>query len=260
MPLDVVPIRNAVSGFSLDPKAQRVGKSVLAGALELRSRAIKALLSLVAVAACLLPFSDRVFEIIAEPVIAKMPDTGSLIARQVASPFLTPLKATLWVSLFVGMPFLLYHLWRLADHWLPNTGRKLALPFIVASALLFYSGVAFAFFLLLPMVFAFFQSVTPEGVVVATDINAYLDFTIGILLAFGFAFQVPIVIIALVWSGAVSRATFAKSRPYVFLAAFLIGMVLTPPDVFSQTMLAVPMYCLFEAALWFCKRFLPHRP
>lgn len=260
MPPDVVFTRNAVSGFSIDPKAQQVGKSVLAGALELRSRLVKALLSFGVVAVCLMPFSDRVFELIAEPVIARMPDTGSLIARQVASPFLTPLKATLWVALFVAMPLLLYHLWRLLDHWLPDTGRKIALPFIVTSTLLFYSGVAFAFFLLLPMVFAFFQSVTPEGVVVATDITAYLDFTIGILLAFGFAFQVPIVIVALVWTGAVSRAKFAKSRPYVLLGAFVIGMFLTPPDVFSQTMLAIPMYALFEAALWFCKRFLPHRP
>src|SRR5690606_33935637 len=125
-----------------DPKAKQAGKSVLAGALELRSRLVKALLSFVAVALCLMPFSDRVFEIIAEPVIAKMPDTGSLIARQVASPFLTPLKATLWVSLFVAMPLLLYPLWRLADHWLPDTGRRIALPFVVTSALLFYSGVA----------------------------------------------------------------------------------------------------------------------
>lgn len=260
MPLDVVVIRKAVSGFSLDPNTQRVGRSVLAGALELRSRAVKALLSLAAVFLCLMPFADRVFQLVAEPVIAQMPDTGSLIARQVASPFLTPLKATMWVSLFIGMPILLYHLWRLADRWLPDKGRRIAVPFILASAVLFYSGVAFAFFLLLPMVFAFFQSVTPQGVVVATDINAYLDFTIGILFAFGFAFQVPIIIIALVWTGAVSRARFAKSRPYVFLTAFVIGMLLTPPDVFSQTMLAIPMYGLFEAALWFCKKFLPHRP
>jgi sec-independent protein translocase protein TatC len=250
---------NAVSGLSIDPKAREVGKSVLAGAVEVRSRVVKAVLSMLAIFLCLVPFAERVFTLIAEPVMAKMPADGGLIARQVASPFLTPVKATFWVSLFLSMPLVLYHIWRLLDQWVPNKRRHIAPGFIVASALLFYGGVAFAFFLLLPMVFAFFAAVTPEGVVVATDINAYLDFTIGIVLAFGLAFQVPLVIIVLVWTGLVSRATFAKSRPYVFLGAFVVGMLLTPPDVFSQTMLAIPMYLLFEAALWFCKRFLPER-
>jgi sec-independent protein translocase protein TatC len=250
---------NPVSGLAIDPETRQIGKSVLAGAVELRSRAVKAVLSMVVVFLCLVPFADRVFTLIAQPVMAKMPANGGLIARQVAAPFFTPVKATLWVSVFLSMPLVLYHIWRLVDSWLPDKGRRIAPGFIVASAVLFYGGVAFAFFLLMPTVFAFFARVTPEGVVIATDINAYLDFTIGLVLAFGFAFQVPIVIIVLVWTGVVSRATFAKSRPYVFLGAFVIGMVLTPPDVLSQTMLAIPMYLLFEAALLFCKRFLPER-
>jgi sec-independent protein translocase protein TatC len=246
--------------MTVEPEIRRVGQSLLAGAYELRSRAIKAFAAFFVVWLALLPFSTRIFELIAEPVMAKMPAGGSLIARGVASPFMTPFKATSWVALFIVMPVLLYHIWRLADQWIPTTKRRIAPSFIVASALLFYTGVAFAFFLVLPMAFKFFQSVTPKGVKIATDIAAYLDFTIGMSLAFGLAFQVPIAIIVIVWTGVVSRQALAKARPYVFLGAFVFGMLLTPPDVFSQTLLALPMYLLFEAALFFCKRFLPDRP
>ncbi|HET8697834.1 MAG TPA: twin-arginine translocase subunit TatC [Gammaproteobacteria bacterium] len=243
-----------------DRDVHRLGKSLLAGALELRSRAVKAVFALIAIFASLTPFSDRVFSLVAEPVMAKMPAHGSMIARGIASPFMTPLRATFWVALFVSMPFILYQVWRLVDGWLPASKRRIAPAFIAASAVLFYTGVAFAFFLVLPMAFKFFQSVTPTHVRIATDISAYLDFTIGMSLAFGFAFQVPIAIIVIVWTGLVSRQTLAKGRPYVFLAAFVIGMVLTPPDPVSQTILALPMYLLFEGALFICARFLPDAP
>jgi sec-independent protein translocase protein TatC len=248
-----------VSGIPLDPETKRIGGSVLAGALELRSRAVKALLCLSAVAICLIPFANEVFEIVAKPIMEQLPIGSQLITKDVASPFLTPLKATLWVAVFISMPALLYHMWRLIDHWLPAQHKRIALPFILTSALLFYVGVAFAFFLVLPMVFGFFATSAPSGVTVMTDIKSFLDFTIGMLLAFGLAFQMPIAIVIIVWTGAVSRKKLAASRPYVFLGAFLIGMFLTPPDVFSQTLLAVPMYALFEAALLFCGRFLPNR-
>jgi sec-independent protein translocase protein TatC len=182
-----------------------------------------------------------------------------LISKQVASPFLTPLKTTFWVALFASMPLLLYHIWRLVDAWLPPTKRRVALPFIGASAALFYIGVAFAFFVVLPMVFKFFASAAPTDVKVMTDINAFLSFTLGMVFAFGLAFQVPIVIIVIVWTGLVSRKQLKQARPYVFLAAFVIGMLLTPPDVFSQTLLAVPMYALYEIAILICGRFLPDR-
>jgi sec-independent protein translocase protein TatC len=244
--------------LSLDPETKRIGTSVLAGALELRSRVVKALLCIAAVAICLVPFANEVFEIVARPIMANLPIGSQLITKDVASPFLTPLKATLWVALFVAMPALLYHVWRFVDHWLP-AARRIALPFIAASAVLFYVGVAFAFFLVLPIVFGFFASAAPEGVTVMTDIKSFLDFTIGMLFGFGLAFQMPIAIVIIVWTGVVSRAKLAKSRPYVFLGAFVLGMFLTPPDVFSQTLLAIPMYALFEAALLFCGRFLPER-
>jgi sec-independent protein translocase protein TatC len=248
-----------VSSLSIDPKAKSAGQSLLKGALELRSRAFKALLCLLGVFLCLLPFADQVFQIVAQPIMAAMPEDSSLISKEVASPFLTPLKATFWVALFAAMPLLLYHMWKLLDFWLPASKRRVALPFIATSAGLFYVGVSFAFFVVLPIVFEFFATTAPAGVKVMTDINAFLSFTLGMVFAFGLAFQVPVVIIVIVWTGLVSRKKLKQARPYVFLGAFVIGMVLTPPDVFSQTLLALPMYALYEVALLICGRFLPDR-
>ena len=248
-----------MNDLQIDPDTRLIARSLLDGVLEARSRAMKMLLGLLAIFVALTPFSDKVFHWIAEPLMKRMPQHSQMIAKDVASPFLTPIKATLWVSVFIAMPFILFQIWRLIDGWLPVRAKRIALPFILASALLFYVGVAFAFFLVLPMAFTFFTKVAPKGVTVMTDINQYLDFTIGMLLAFGLAFQVPIAIVIVVWTGLVSRKTLAKSRPYVFLGAFVVGMILTPPDVFSQTLLALPMYGLYEGALLFCWRFLPDR-
>lgn len=233
--------------------------TLLARLIVLRSRAMKGLLGWLALFICLAPFGDRIFALIAAPIEAKLPPDGQLIAKQVAGPFLTPLKTTFWVSLFIAMPILLYHVWRYLELWLAGSRRRIALPFLIASAVLFYVGVAFAFFLVLPMAFAFFSSVAPAGVTVMPDIKSYLDFLIAMLLGFGLAFQMPIAIVLLIWTGLVSRQKMAAARPYVFLGAFIVGAVLTPPDVFSQTLLAVPVYLLFEAALFFCGRFLPDR-
>ncbi|HEY3518982.1 MAG TPA: twin-arginine translocase subunit TatC [Gammaproteobacteria bacterium] len=248
-----------MSSLSLDPDTQRVGKTLLAGALELRSRAFKIILCLLGVFVCLFPFADQVFHFIAQPIIDAMPVGSSLISKQVASPFLTPLRATFWVALFAAMPLLLYHIWKLVDAWLPASKRRVALPFIIASAGLFYVGVAFAFFLVLPAAFKFFASRDLAGVTVMTDINAFLSFTLGMVFAFGLAFQVPIIVIIIAWTGLVSRRALKGARPYVFLGVFVIAAVLTPPDVFSQTLLAVPMYVLYEIALLVCARFLPDR-
>jgi len=248
-----------VTDFQIDPNTRLITRSLLDGALEARSRALKMVLGLFVIFAALTPFADTVFHWIAEPLMKRMPANSQMIAKDVASPFLTPLKATLWASVFLAMPLILYQIWRLIDRWLPARAKRIALPFIVASAVLFYVGVAFGFFLVLPMAFGFFTKVAPKGVTVMTDIKSYLDFVIGMLFAFGLAFQVPIAIVIVVWTGLVSRKTLAKSRPYVFLGAFVVGMILTPPDVFSQTLLALPMYALFEAALLFCWRFIPDR-
>lgn len=246
-------------GLSLEPNTARSGKTLLAGALELRSRAFKALLTLLGLFVCLLPFADSIFQAVAQPIMEALPEGSSLISKQVASPFMTPMKAAFWVALFAAMPLMLYHVWKLVDAWLPASKRRVALPFIVASAGLFYAGVAFAFFVVLPLVFDFFATTAPPSVKVMTDINSFLSFTLGMVFAFGLAFQTPIAIIIIVWTGLVSRKKLKQSRPYVFLGAFVIGMLLSPPDVFSQSLLALPMYALYEIALLICGRFLPDR-
>jgi sec-independent protein translocase protein TatC len=243
----------------LDPDTARAGQSLLKVAFDLRSRAFKAIGLLLLLFLGLLPFAEEIFQIISAPITTALPEGSSLISKQVASPFMTPMKATFWVAVFLAMPAVLYQMWKLVDGWLPADKRRVAPQFIVASALLFYVGVAFAFFIVLPMVFQFFASSAPAGVKVMTDITAFLSFTLGMVFAFGLAFQVPIVIIVIVWTGLVSRKALAGARPYVLLGAFVVGMLLTPPDVFSQTLIAVPMYALYEIALLICGRGLPER-
>jgi len=240
-----------------DTETKRLGTRLLAAVYELRSRLFKAILWLLGVFAVLTPFQNQIFTSIATPIMTRLPLGSSLISKHVAGPFTTPLKAVFWLAVFISMPALLYQLWKLIDQWLPARARKIALPFVFASVTLFYVGVTFAYFIVLPMAFGFFANAAPKGVKIMTDITSFLDFTIGMMFAFGLAFQVPVAIVVSVWTGLVTRAALAKSRPYVFLGAFVVGMVLTPPDVFSQTMIALPMYALFEGALLFCGRFSP---
>jgi sec-independent protein translocase protein TatC len=248
-----------VSSLSLDPNDADATRSLLKAAVALRSRSFKAIGLLLLLFVCLLPFADQIFRTIAGPLQAALPAGSSMISKEVASPFMTPMKATFWVALFIAMPFLLYQIWKLVDTFIPADKRRVAAPFIVASAALFYVGLAFAFFVVLPMVFKFFANTAPDGVKVMTDISSFLSFTLGMVFAFGLAFQTPIVIVVIVWTGLVSRKALADARPYVLLGAFVVGMILTPPDVFSQTLLAVPMYALYEIALLVCRQFLPER-
>jgi sec-independent protein translocase protein TatC len=248
-----------VINIPVDPETKRVGTTLLAAAYEFRSRLFKAILSLLGIFAVMAPFQNEIFTTIATPIMTRLPLGSTLISKHVAGPFTTPLKAVFWIAVFIAMPAMLYQLWKLIDRWLPARARTIAMPFIVASVVLFYIGVAFAYFLVLPMAFGFFATAAPKGVKIMTDINSFLDFTIGMTLAFGFAFQVPIAIVVAVWTGLVTREKLKKSRAYVFLGAFVVGMLLTPPDVFSQTLIALPMYALFEGALLFCGRFAPKR-
>lgn len=248
-----------MADLQIDPDIKRVGVSVLAAAYELRSRLFKVILSLLGVFVVMTPWQNAIFQKIATPIMTRLPLGSSLISKQVAGPFITPLKAVFWLAVFISMPLMLYQVWKLVDRWLPARARKVAVPFVVASIVLFYVGVAFAYFVVLPMAFKFFATQAPKGVKVMTDINSFLDFTLGMSLAFGFAFQMPVAIVLAVWTGLVSRATLAKQRPYVFLGVFVIAAILTPPDVLSQTMLALPMYALFELALLVCGRFAPKR-
>jgi sec-independent protein translocase protein TatC len=227
--------------------------------VELRSRLLKASVAVLAVFVCLVPFAQEIFTAVATPLMAQLPEGSSMIATQVASPFLTPFKTTLFVALFFAMPVVIYQIWSFVAPGLYRKEKTFAIPLMVSSIILFYAGIAFAYFIVFPLMFAFFNAVTPEGVEMMTDISSYLDFILTIFFAFGIAFEVPIATVMLVASGLVSRESMKKKRPYVFLGAFVLGMLLTPPDVISQTLLAIPVYLLFEAGILMSRLLLPDK-
>ena len=221
--------------------------------VELRTCLIRSALSILLIFICLIPFAERIFTLIATPLMDRLPEGATMIATQVASPFLTPFKMSLFVAVFLSMPVILYQLWGFVAPGLYRKEKRFAFPLLLSSILLFYAGVAFAYFVVFPLMFAFFATVSPEGVTMMTDISAYLDFILTIFFAFGIAFEVPIATVMLVWSGLVSIKTLKKARAFVFLGAFVMGMLLTPPDAISQTLLAVPVYLLYESGLVLAK-------
>ena len=221
--------------------------------VELRSRVMKASVAVLAIFVCLVPFAQQIFTAVADPLMAKLPEGSTMIATQVASPFLTPFKTTLFVALFFAMPVVIYQVWAFVAPGLYRREKKFAVPLMVSSIVLFYCGIAFAYWVVFPLMFAFFTSVTPEGVAMMTDISSYLDFILTIFFAFGLAFEVPIATVMLVASGLTSAQSLRKKRPYIFLGAFVLGMLLTPPDVISQTLLAVPIYLLYEAGIFMAR-------
>jgi sec-independent protein translocase protein TatC len=223
--------------------------SLISHLVELRSRLVKASVSVLAVFICLVPFAQQIFSAVANPLIEQLPEGSTMIATQVASPFLTPFKTTLFVALFFAMPVVIYQVWAFVAPGLYRKEKSFAVPLVVSSIVLFYCGISFAYFVVFPLMFAFFSSVTPEGVQMMTDISSYLDFILTIFFAFGIAFEVPIATVMLVATGMTTPDSLSKKRPYVFLGAFVAGMFLTPPDVISQTLLAVPIYLLFEAGI-----------
>ena len=227
--------------------------------LELRSRIMKAATAVVVVFLALAPFTQRVFKYVSAPLIAVLPEGSEMIATDVASPFLTPFKTTLYVALFIAMPVVLFQVWQFVAPGLYKREKRFAIPLLVSSIVLFYTGMAFAYFVVFRLMFSFFARVVPGGVTMAPDISAYLSFVLGIFLAFGLAFEVPIATVMLIWSGLVSIKTLRGGRRYVFLGAFIIGAVLTPPDVFSQTLLALPMYALYEGGLIMARIMLPEK-
>jgi sec-independent protein translocase protein TatC len=221
--------------------------------VELRTRLLRAAAAILLIFICLVPFAETIFTLVATPLMEKLPVGATMIATQVASPFLTPFKMTLFVALFLAMPVILYQIWRFVAPGLYNKEKRFAFPLLVSSILLFYGGVAFAYYVVFPLMFGFFAAAAPEGVTMMTDINAYLDFILTLFFAFGMAFEVPIATVMLVWSGLVKTDVLRKARAYVFLGAFVLGMFLTPPDAISQTLLAVPIYILYEAGLILCR-------
>lgn len=223
--------------------------------IELRSRLLRMVLAILGLCILLLPWANPIYTALATPLMRLLPAGSSMIATEVAAPFLTPFKTTLIVALFLAVPYLLYQIWAFIAPGLYKHERKLVLPLVVSSAGLYYLGMAFAYFAVFPVVFGFFVATTPDGVAVMTDISKYLDFVLTLFFAFGVAFEVPVATVLLVWTGVVTPDDLIAKRPYVIVGAFLVGAVLTPPDVLSQTMLAVPMWLLFEVGVY-CSRLL----
>jgi sec-independent protein translocase protein TatC len=217
--------------------------------VELRSRLLKAVIAVLIVFVALVGFANDIYHLLAEPLLKHMPDGASMIATDVASPFFTPIKLTLVLSFAIAIPAVFYQVWAFVAPGLYKHERKLVFPMLFVSSLLFYLGMAFCYFVVFPLVFAFFTSAAPEGVAIATDIASYLDFVLKLFFAFGLAFEVPIATVLLCWSGATTPASLRKKRPYVIVGAFIFGMLLTPPDAFSQTLLALPMWILYELGI-----------
>jgi sec-independent protein translocase protein TatC len=244
-----------------DPKQfpPPVEQPFVAHLVELRDRLLRAVLVIIVLFLALISFSNDLYIFLAEPLIKSLPQGSSMIATGVIAPFLTPFKLTLVVSIFAAIPFLLYQAWAFIAPGLYKNERRLAFPLIVSSTILFYTGMVFAYYVVFPLVFGFMATTTPDGVAQAPDISMFLDFAIKLFFSFGVAFEVPIATILVIWSGLTTAESLAAKRPYVIVAAFVIGMLLTPPDIISQTLLALPMWVLFELGLVFSKMYKPNK-
>ena len=227
--------------------------------LELRTRLMRIAVSVVIVFVPLVFFANDLFTLVAKPLIEKLPEGTSLIATSVVAPFMTPLKLALVTAIFVAIPYILHQVWGFVSPGLYQREKRFAMPLLVSSILLFYAGVAFAYFVLFPIVFAFFASTTPEGVKMMTDISSYLDFTLLLFFAFGLAFEMPVATVLLVATGLVKVETLQKNRGYVLLGIFIVAAFLTPPDAISQTFMAVPMYFLYEVGILFSRMLVRNR-
>ncbi len=216
---------------------------------ELRSRIIKSLVVILVCFLGLIYFSNDIYLLLSEPLMSFLPSNSSMIATEVASPFLTPLKLTFYVSLLVSMPFLLNQIWRFIAPGMYENEKSLSFLLMLSSLLLFYLGVLFTYFLVLPLVFGFFTGAAPDGILIMTDISRYLDFVLSMMFAFSFAFEIPIFIFLLIWSGISNSESLRSKRPYVIIGCFTVGMLITPPDVISQSLLAIPAWILFELGI-----------
>lgn len=219
--------------------------------IELRNRLLYTVYFLFGVFVCLFPFANEIYGFISAPLLAVLPEGTSMIATDVISPFFTPMKLTFYLAVYICIPFIFYQIWAFVSPGLYKHERALAGPLMLSTVTLFFSGMAFAYFLVLPMLFSFTMGIQLEGVAAMTDITKYLDLVLQMFLAFGLAFEIPVATVLLILSGVVSPEALAEKRRYIIVGCFVVGMILTPPDVFSQTMLAVPMWMLFEAGLFF---------
>ena len=228
--------------------------SLISHLLELRDRLLYAVIAIAIVFGALVPFSGEVYTLVAKPLMDVLPKGASMVATDVASPFLTPIKLVLAVAIVATIPVLLYQLWAFVAPGLYRHERRLIMPLLVSSTLLFYGGMAFAYFVVFPMAFGFFVGALPPGVTMMTDIKSYMDFVFSMFFAFGIAFEVPVAVVLLAHMGVINPDALAGKRPYVILWPFIVAAVLTPPDIFSQFFLAVPMIILFEIGLFIARR------
>ncbi|MCC4834364.1 twin-arginine translocase subunit TatC [Shewanella sp. 1_MG-2023] len=225
--------------------------------LELRNKLLRAIGSVLLVFICLVYWANDIYHYMAIPLMQSLPETSSMIATDVAAPFFAPFKLTLVLSFFVAIPYVLYQAWSFVAPGLYKHEKRLVTPLLFSSTLLFYLGIAFAYYIVFPVVFGFFTSVAPEGVTVATDISSYLSFILKLFFAFGLAFEIPVAVVLMCWAGVTTPEELKQKRPYIVVGAFVVGMMLTPPDIISQTMLAIPMLILFEGGLLAAKLYTP---
>lgn len=228
-------------------------QTLISHLIELRDRLLRMVLCVLLVFIGTATYANEIYHYLAEPLLVHMPQNSTMIAIDVASPFFTPFKLAFVVAVFISIPVILYQFWGFVAPGLYRHEKIMILPLLVASSVLFYSGAAFAYFIVFPMVFGYLTAAAPEGVAVMTDIATYLDFVLAMFFAFGLSFEIPIFTIVLVWTGLITPDALAEKRPYVIVGVFVIAMFLTPPDALSQTLLAVPMCILFEAGLLFSR-------
>ena len=225
--------------------------SLIAHLIELRGRVLKAVVSVFVVFLCLVYFAQDLYHWLATPLLDTLPENAQMIATDVASPFFAPFKLTMVLSFFITIPVVLYHIWGFVAPGLYKNEKRLVAPLLFSSTLLFYLGMAFAYYVVFPLAFSFFTSVAPEGVVINTDISSYLNFVLKIFFAFGLAFEIPVAVVLMCWTGFTTPDALRAKRPYVIVGVFVVGMLLTPPDIISQTLLAIPMWILFEFGIVF---------
>jgi sec-independent protein translocase protein TatC len=234
--------------------ANLVEQPFLSHLVELRDRLLRVVLGVLVIFLLMFPFANDIYSYLSGPLTVHLPEGSTMIAIEVASPFLAPFKLTMVLAIFFSMPWILFQAWGFIAPALYSHEKRLIFPLIVASSILFYLGMAFAYYVVFPLAFGFLTATAPEGVAIMTDISRYLDFILTLFFAFGLSFEIPIATIVLIWTDTITRESLTEKRPYVIVGAFVFGMILTPPDVISQTLLAIPVWLLFEAGL-LCSRF-----
>lgn len=235
----------------MSTESQDQALPLIAHLTELRDRLLRAILSVLIIFCGLFYFANDIYSYVSEPLRALLPEGSTMIATEVASPFLTPFKLTLVCSIFLAVPYIFYQLWSFIAPGMYRNEKRLAIPLLISSVILFYAGAAFAYYVVFPLVFGFFTSVGPENITIMTDINSYLDFVLKLFFAFGLAFEIPIATVIVIWAGITTPEGLAEKRPYVIVGCFIFGMLLTPPDIISQSLLAIPMWVLFELGIVF---------